>query len=215
MDLFTQFNGLEYAALMLAFGISAIMPGIDFAMVLKQSITHGRAAAVVTSIGIGSAILVHGAYTILGIGLIISQSILLFNLLKFAGAAYLIFIGISVWRAPPPKEPDVPVEGVQRSITLRSAFVQGFLTNLLNPKAVLFFVALFTTLVSSKTPMAIKGFYVANMSLLLMAWFALVSVFFTIRDVRSAFFRFGKWFNRITGIAFISLAVSMVLTRQH
>lgn len=208
-------NWLEYSALMLAFGVSAIVPGLDFAMVLKQSIAHGRATAIATSIGIGTSILVHGTYTILGIGLIVSQSILFFNLLKFVGAAYLIYIGISAMRAPAPKAPDLTVKDQAPTLGLGAAFVQGFLTNLLNPKAVLFFVALFSTLVSVTTPMQIKAVYVLNMSVLLIAWFCLVSVFFTLPKVRAAFFRAGKWFNRVTGLAFISLAISMLFARQH
>lgn len=211
-------NVLEFSAIMLAFGVSAIVPGLDFAMVLKQSIAHGRATAIATSIGIGTSVLVHGTYTIFGIGLIVSQSILFFNVLKFAGAAYLIYIGISAIRAPAPSAPELSTHSEHappKALSWSAAFIQGFLTNLLNPKAVLFFVALFSTLVSSETSAQIKGFYVLNMSVLLMAWFSLVSIFFTLPNVRAAFFRAGKWFNRVTGVAFISLAISMVFTRQH
>lgn len=209
------FNVLEFSAIMLAFGISAIVPGLDFAMVLKQSIGHGRATAIATSIGIGTSVLVHGTYTIFGIGLIVSQSLLFFNVLKFVGAAYLIYIGISAFRAPAPTAPKFNDDMKPQTLSWGAAFVQGFLTNLLNPKAVLFFLALFSTLVSSETPLQIQAFYVLNMSVLLMAWFSLVSIFFTLPNVRTAFFRAGKWFNRITGVAFISLAISMMFTRQH
>lgn len=209
------FNGIEYFALMLAFGINAVVPGLDFAMVLRQSIVHGRQAAVFTSAGIATSIFVHGAYTILGIGLIVSQSILMFNILKFAGAAYLIWLGIGALRAAAPQEPTTFAAAQTPEMTPVKAFVRGFLTNLLNPKAVLFFVALFTTLVSAKTALAVKGFYVVNMSVMLFFWFVLVSVFFTTPKIRSAFFRLGKWFNRATGAAFIFLAIGVAFSRQH
>jgi len=210
-----DFPFLEYLSLMAAFAVAAIVPGLDFAMVLRQSIAHGRAAALATSAGIASSILVHGTYTILGIGFVISQSILLFNLLKFAGALYLLWIGIDAFRAPPPAAPTLSDENATRTISLRQAFVQGFLTNLLNPKAVVFFLALFSTLVSAHTPSPVKGFYVVNMSAMLFAWFAFVSVVFTTTRVRNAFFRFGKWFNRMTGATFVALAASIAFTRQH
>lgn len=209
-----DFPWLEFAALMLAFGINAVIPGADFAMVLRQSIAHGRRAALFTSAGIATSILVHGSYTLLGIGVIVGQSLMAFNIIKWVGAAYLVWLAISALRSPAPQP---PVEG--ELATARSgdfaAFALGFLTNLLNPKAVLFFLALFTTLVSAHTSGDIKVIYVLSMSIMLFAWFALVSVFFTTPSVRQGFFRFGRWFNRVTGITFILLAVRVALAQQH
>jgi threonine/homoserine/homoserine lactone efflux protein len=91
------FPWFEFLALMLAFGINAVVPGPDFAMVLRQSIVHGRKTAILTSLGVASAILVHGSYTLLGIGLIVSQSLLLFSILKIAGALYLLWLGITTF----------------------------------------------------------------------------------------------------------------------
>lgn len=210
----TGYPWLEFAAIMLAFGIGAVAPGPDFAMVLRQSIAHGRAPAIATSAGIASAILVHGAYTLLGIGLVVSQSILLFNVLKFAGAAYLLWLGISALRAPAPTEPESIDAPARRVMTLPRAFGIGFLTNLLNPKAVLFFLSLFTTLVAAATPLPVKASYVAAMSVLLFTWFALVSVFFTTPAIRSGFYRLGQWFNRATGAALIFLAIRVAVTQK-
>lgn len=209
------FNWLEYLGLMLAFGIGAVAPGPDFAMVLRQSIAHGRQAAIATSLGIASAILVHGAYTLLGIGLVVSQSILLFSVLKYVGAAYLIWLGISAIRAPAPQEPG-DIEGpARREMGLFKAFGIGFLTNLLNPKAVLFFLSLFTTLVSAQTLVGDKVFYVVSMSVMLAIWFVLVSLFFTTARVRNGFYRMGQWFNRATGAALIFLAIRVAVSRQN
>lgn len=209
-----DFPWLEFAGLMLAFGINAVIPGADFAMVLRQSIAHDRRAALFTSAGIASAILVHGSYTLLGVGVIVGQSLLIFTILKWLGAAYLIYLAVSALRSPPPQPPAEAVLTATRRGDF-AAFSLGFLTNLLNPKAVLFFLALFTSLVSVQTPGDIKVVYVASMSLMLFGWFALVSIFFTTASVRQGFFRFGRWFNRVTGITFILLAVRVALAQQH
>jgi RhtB (resistance to homoserine/threonine) family protein len=209
-----DFPWLEFAGLMLAFGINAVIPGADFAMVLRQSIAHDRRAALFTSAGIATSILVHGSYTLLGVGVIVGQSLLLFNILKWLGAAYLVYLAISALRSPPPQPPAEAELGAARRGDF-AAFALGFLTNLLNPKAVLFFLALFTSLVSAHTGGDIKVFYVACMSLMLFGWFALVSMFFTTASVRQGFFRFGRWFNRVTGITFILLAVRVALAQQH
>ncbi|WP_375452477.1 LysE family transporter [uncultured Devosia sp.] len=208
------FPWLEWAGLMLAFGINAVIPGADFAMVLRQAIAHDRRASLFTSAGIAASILVHGSYTLLGVGVIVGQSLLLFNILKWAGAAYLMWLALSALRSAPPTAPDIAVAGdVKRGDW--AAFGLGFLTNLLNPKAVLFFLALFTTLVSAQTAGEVKIVYVACMSIMLFAWFALVSVFFTTANIRQGFFRLGRWFNRVTGITFILLAVRVAVSQQH
>ena len=208
------FPWLEFAGLMLAFGINAVIPGADFAMVLRQSIAHDRRAALFTSAGIATSILVHGSYTLLGVGVIVGQSLLLFNILKWAGAAYLVWLAISALRSPPPRAPEIDDAVVAKGGDW-AAFGLGFLTNLLNPKAVLFFLALFTSLVSAHTGGNIKVIYVVAMSLMLFAWFALVSFFFTTERVRQSFFRFGRWFNRVTGITFILLAIRVAVAQQH
>jgi RhtB (resistance to homoserine/threonine) family protein len=208
------FPWLEFAALMLAFGINAIIPGADFAMVLRQSIAHGRRAALFTSAGVATSILVHGSYTLLGIGVIVGQSLMLFNIIKWVGAAYLVWLAVSALRSAPPQPPEEGELAGARGGDW-AAFALGFLTNLLNPKAVLFFLALFTTLVSAHTAGDVKVVYVLCMSMLLFAWFALVSVFFTTPAVRQGFFRFGRWFNRVTGITFIALAIRVALAQQH
>ncbi|ODT50824.1 LysE family translocator [Devosia sp. 63-57] len=208
------FPWLEFAGLMLAFGINAVIPGADFAMVLRQSVVHGRRAALFTSAGVATSILVHGSYTLLGVGVLVGQSLLAFNILKWAGAAYLVWLAIAALRSPPPQPPSI-AEGGESPRGDMAAFALGFLTNLLNPKAVLFFLALFTSLVSVHTAGNVKVIYVASMSIMLFAWFALVSVFFTTHSVRQGFFRVGRWFNRVTGITFLALAVRVALAQQR
>jgi RhtB (resistance to homoserine/threonine) family protein len=209
-----SFPWFEFAGLMLAFAINAVIPGADFAMVLRQSIAQDRRAALFTSAGIATSILVHGSYTLLGVGVIVGQSLLLFNILKWAGAAYLVWLAIAALRSPAPTPPVIGDESAVRRGDW-AAFGLGFLTNLLNPKAVLFFLALFTSLVSAHTGGDIKVFYVVCMSIMLFAWFALVSIFFTTASVRQGFFRLGRWFNRVTGITFILLAIRVAVAQQH
>lgn len=206
---------LEYAAVMVAFAIGAVSPGPDFAVVLRHSIAHGRQAAIITAAGIATAILVHGTYTVLGLGLIVAGSPELFTVLKFAGAAYLVWLGFSALRAPPPRPPEGLTGAGRHTIGARRAYAVGFLTNLLNPKAMIFFVSLFTTLVAATTPAVFKGLYVASMSVMLFCWFALVSVFFTTPRVRDRFFAMGQWFNRATGAALIILAITFAVSRPN
>lgn len=204
----------EFVTLMAVFGLAAVTPGPDFAMVVRQSVAQGRRAGILTSLGVGSAILFHAAYTVAGLGLVVAHSLLAFNILKWAGAAYLIYVGVRTWRAPPPdldavvsREPRAGVSGDLGSFAL------GFLTNALNPKAVLFFLSIFTTLVSPRTPLALQVGYGLAMGGLLAAWFCLVSLFFTGGAVRVVLARLGRVFNRLTGGALILMGMRLAFHR--
>lgn len=201
----------EYLTLMAVFAVAAVAPGPDFAMVVRQSVVFGRRAGLLTSLGIGSAILLHASYTLAGLGFLVAHSIIAFSVLKWAGCAYLVYVGVKTWAAPAPAmDGEAAPVGV---MTDRRAFALGFLTNALNPKAMLFFLSLFSTLVSTETPLAVQGFYALSMGTLLVCWFALVTIFFTGRAVRDGLVRFGRWFNRVTGALLICLGIRLALQR--
>lgn len=207
----TQY-AFEFAGLMAVFAVLMVVPGADFVMVVRQSVVHGRRAAIFTSFGIGVSLLFHVSYTILGIGLIVSKSLLLFSLIKWAGAAYLVYLGIKALRAGPMEMVSVEAQegtGQPKEISALRCFLMGFVTNALNPKAVLFFLPLFTAMVSHETPAAVKGVYGLLMAVVLIAWFVGVSMFFTMASVRERFVAWGRWFNKATGMIFIGLGVKL------
>lgn len=212
MDLLAASHLAEYLALMAVFAVAAVAPGPDFAMVVRQSVVHGRRAGLLTSLGVGSALLLHAGYTLAGLGFLVAHSLLAFTVLKWAGCAYLVYVGVKTWAAPAPviaAQAGEEAEGMSD----RRAFALGFLTNALNPKAMLFFLSLFSTLVSAGTPLAVQGFYALSMGVLLVCWFALVTIFFTGRAVREGLARFGRWFNRATGALLICLGIRIALQR--
>jgi len=200
----------ELLGLMAVFSIMIVSPGADFALVVRQSIVHGRRAAIVTSFGIGASLLFHISYTVLGLGLIVSKSLLLFSLIKWAGAAYLFYLGVKALRAPKPAVPSGFDEStVPTQLSVLRCFLMGFVTNALNPKAVLFFLSLFSALVSHETPVLVQAGYGIVMSAALISWFVAVSIFFTMQSVRDRFVAWGRWFNRVTGLVFIGLGIKL------
>jgi RhtB (resistance to homoserine/threonine) family protein len=205
----------EFLGLMAVFAVMIVTPGADFAMVVRQSVVHGRRAAMITSVGIGCSLLFHISYTILGIGLIVSNSLLLFNLLKWAGAAYLIHLGVKAIRAPAMAMENQDGTKARTQLSAWKLFAVGFVTNALNPKAVLFFLSLFSLLVSPQTPAAIQALYGLVMAATLIAWFLGVSIVFTSRPVRERFLAMGRWFNRMTGVMFIGLGVRLALQQAR
>ncbi|WP_255684225.1 MULTISPECIES: LysE family transporter [unclassified Xanthobacter] len=202
----------EYLTLMAVFAVAAVAPGPDFAMVVRQSVVHGRRAGLFASFGIGTALLLHASYTLAGLGLLVSHSLLAFSVLKWVGAAYLVYVGFKTWSAAAGGSPEVAAASAPGLSPGRS-FALGFLTNALNPKAVLFFLSLFGTVVSAETPLVIQAGYALSMAGLLIGWYTLVTFFFTGRAVRDGLARFGRWFNRITGALLIGLGIRLALQR--
>jgi RhtB (resistance to homoserine/threonine) family protein len=207
----------QFLAIAVAHMLAVACPGPDFAMVVRQSIAHGRRAAVWTSIGIGTAILLHVTYAVLGIGILLRASVFWFTAVKLVGAAYLAWIGVKALRSRPRREmPGVPAGSeeqlsVEREPTPRAAWTTGFLTNAFNPKVTLFFVAIFAAIIDPATPKVIQAAYGVWMSLATMAWFAMVSVFLTRENVRRAFLRAGHWIDRAMGIVLIALAAGLAV----
>jgi threonine/homoserine/homoserine lactone efflux protein len=129
--------------------LAVMSPGPDFAMVMRNSLVYSRRTGVLAAVGLALGIMLHVTYSLLGIGLIISQSVVLFNILKLVGAAYLIYIGVKSLLSKKVHPGDVLVkENNRQDLSAVSAIRLGFLTNALNPKATLFFLALFTQVIN-------------------------------------------------------------------
>lgn len=202
---------LEFGKVALAHLLAVASPGPDFALVLKQSIRHGRRTAIWTSCGVGTAILLQVAYSLLGLGLLIRSSELWFNVVKYAGATYLTWVGIQSLRA----RPAAAGAGIQPPDATapdhRGAFATGFVTNVLNPKATLFFISLFALVVSAHTPKSIQAAYGVWLALATAGWFSFVSVVFTQPEVRARFLRHSHWIERALGVVFLAFAASLVI----
>ncbi|SCX76034.1 LysE family translocator [Desulfoluna spongiiphila] len=153
----------------------AISPGADFVMVTRNSMFHSRSAGIFSALGVGSAIWIHVTYSIAGLALIISRSIVLFSILKYVGAAYLIYMG---WKTFTSKELiDIDEPSAGNALSNGAAFKIGFVTNALNPKTTIFFLSIFTQVVNPDTPIWMQLVYGLIISLSHVAWFTGVAVF--------------------------------------
>ncbi len=192
--------------------LGAVSPGPDFIIVVRNTLNHSAKAGIFTGIGIGLSLLVHITYCSVGIGLLISKSVVLFNVIKYLGAAYLAYLGVMSLRF---KTSEVRVEGSGESISFTSfqALKTGFLTNLLNPKATLFILGLFSFVISPQVPVWVIMIIAVIIVLTAISWFTLVSVFFTHREVKKLYFRYEKWANLLLGFLLILLALKVAFIR--
>ncbi|PLP95418.1 lysine transporter LysE [Pseudomonas sp. FFUP_PS_473] len=205
----------EFLTVALIHLLAVASPGPDFAVVVRESVTHGRRAGTWTAFGVGTAIFLHVGYSLLGIGLIVSQSIMLFNALKWLAAAYLLYIGFKALRASPAKPGSDEVQAATIERTPRGAFVAGFMTNGLNPKATLFFLSLFTVVINPHTPLLVQAGYGVYLALATGLWFCLVAMLFSQQRVRAGFARMGHWFDRAMGAVLVALGIKIAFTEMH
>ncbi|MDR0576689.1 MAG: LysE family transporter [Candidatus Accumulibacter sp.] len=187
--------------------LAVISPGADFAMVTRNSMVSSRRAGLLTAAGISLGVLVHVAYSMAGIGLLISRSILLFNAFKLAGAVYLVYLGVTLLRARK-ADPGVAVEPAV-VVSDWAALRAGFLTNALNPKTTLFVVSLFTQVIDPDTPLAAQLGYGAFMSFTHLAWFALVALAFSSAAARRFAASFRHLVERAIGGVLVTLGLGL------
>ena len=218
----------EFIAVATIHLLAVASPGPDFAVVLRQSLSFGRKDAIWTSVGVGVGILVHVVYSLLGLGLLISQSIVAFNVLKVLAVCYLLYVSWQCLNAKPQALQSNSTDSANNlngvhsingthsrllsTHSIRACFRLGFLTNALNPKATLFFVALFSVIISPETPVSIQLIYGLWMAFATGLWFIALSLVFSHNNVRSLFSRFGHWVERIMGGALLLLAGKLAVS---
>lgn len=204
-----QYRG-EFMALATLHFLAVVAPGADFAITVRQSVRHGRLAGVATAVGIGTGISVHVIYTLLGIAALLHGMPWMMKLAQLLGAGYLLYLGVGLLRS----RPTAPASAMQPDSanvlpTRWQAFRLGFLTNATNPKATLFFLAVFSTVVSSSTPLSVQMAYGLWMCTVNASWFMLVALLFSQPKVQRVFLSVGYRFERAMGVFIVLLAVRL------
>ncbi len=207
---------IEWAGIVLIVWLAAASPGPDFIIAVRNSVLHSQRAGILTAIGIGLGVLVHVTYCILGIGAVINQSVMLFSIIKYVGAAYLIYIGIKALRSKGYDQEKIIGNDQNKNradMPPLKALLNGFWTNVLNPKATLFFLALFTQVIDSETTLGTQIIYGTSAAFVITIWFSFVSIALNQRHVRRSFMASAKWIDRICGGLLVALGVKLALDK--
>ena len=199
----------EFITIAIAHLIAVASPGPDFAVVLKQSVIGGTRQGILTSLGVGAGILIHVSYCMLGMSILFAQSDALLTAMKFMAASYLGYLGVQTITAPSRQR--LAAESAGGWASSVGAFRLGLLTNGFNPKATLFFLALFAGVIDSDTPMRIQLYYSLYMSTATFIWFAILSGLIGQTQVRQFILQFGPCFERGMGLILLMLAVQIML----
>jgi Putative threonine efflux protein len=188
--------------------LAVIIPGPNMAVVVRNSLSHTRFSGVYTAAGLALGNLVHVAYCLVGIGVLISKSIVVFNLIRLAGAFYLIYLGIKALRS----RPGAPGEESRARLPFGTiaALRSGFLTDLLNPKATLFFLALFTQVIDQGTSLVAQLGYALTIVTLEFVCLAFLALTISRQSVRQRLQAVNGQLERITGAVFIALGLKVI-----
>ena len=174
---------IEFLEITLIILVATISPGPDFMMVSRNALRHTQKAGVMTAFGIALGTLLHSSYCILGFAIIISHSVIVFNIIKYMGAAYLIYLGIQGLREKKTSFESESAE-VGPCLTNFQAFRQGLLCTALNPKGILFFLAFFTIIIKPSMPLSTQGLYALEIALIDVFWFSTVAFLFSHHKVK-------------------------------
>jgi len=203
---------MEYLSLfgmILVIHLLAVMsPGPDFVMVLKNALQYDKKTAIYTSLGISMGIAVHILYSVGGVAYLLQHNTKVFAIVKIMGAIYIMYIGWKTLRTPL-KKIDITTAKSLQKLSPKAAFKIGFLTNVLNPKASLFFLSLFSLVIPQNTPF----WTLIVISLMLIGvtflWFTLVSYIFTSKTTVTIYEQYEPVLLKVFGIVLILLGIAI------
>jgi len=185
--------------------LAVISPGPDFVVSLRNSLQYSRKTGIWTALGFALGVMVHVAYCVAGIAIVIAQSTTIFSLIKIGGGLYLIYMGFHAFRA---KDQAYSFDDeIKKDIPWYVGLRIGFITNVLNPKATLFFLSIFTVLLKPETPFWVTLTTGIIMVVNTFLWFVIVTYLFTQKKIRRAYILKQGVIQNVFGVILILLGL--------
>ncbi|NRF92083.1 LysE family translocator [Paenibacillus frigoriresistens] len=204
---------VNYEVFLLTGILLNLIPGADTMYVMGRSISQGRNAGIYSVYGIISGSLIHTLLVAFGLSIILTKSLLLFNIIKIVGVIYLVYLGIKMFLDKTNVNFSAASESNKQNIS--KIYTQGLLTSLTNPKVSLFFIAFLPQFIDKKAsgpiPFIILGLTFTFTGLLWCLFIAYFSSYITKKVRGSA--KIGTVLNKITGIIFIGMGLKLLQTK--
>lgn len=194
--------------------LAAMSPGPDFIVVTKNSLSGSRSVGLYTAIGVGLGILSHVTYSLVGIGFVISQSIILFSIIKYLGALYLFYLAYQLFKMKKADPSTVESDPAVSQLTKWQALKEGFFTNSLNPKATLFFLSIFTQVIDPSRPLFVQGLLGIEVAVIVGIWFCTLSLIITHKSVANAFSKVHYYLMKLMGGALVLLGIKLAFENK-
>lgn len=203
--------GIENYSLFILSAVTLnLMPGPDTMYILGSSMSNGRKAGILSALGISTGCVIHTVLAALGLSVILSSSALAFNLIKYIGAIYLVYLGIRSFFI---KSPLLMIEKNGTNIRNKRIFWQAVLTNVLNPKVALFFLAFLPQFIDPGNLYGSLPFLLLGITFVITGtiWgiiLALCTAYFVSK--LNSKFKISGWLHKISGVIYIGLGLNLL-----
>lgn len=198
-------------ALAAVWSLVVVSPGPCFLAVIQHASSRSRTSGVFVALGIAAGTVVWCAGSLLGLSILFAKAVWLFNVVRLAGAGYLVFLGIRTILMA--KRPDLSLVEGSEAMTRRAAWRVGFVTDISNPKAAAFFSSLFAALLPPAAPLGLVALSVAVVVIVEFGWYCLAASFFSLQPVVAVYRRVKRWVDYLTGAIFIGLGIRLAASR--
>lgn len=207
----------NFEAFLVAITILTLTPGLDTALVIRNSSRGGFTDGATTSLGICLGLFVHAGFSALGISAILAQSAELFNAIKLIGAAYLIYLGLSSLKTVMASGGDGSGSALSElvSSSKKRSLREGFLSNVLNPKAAVFYLAFLPQFINPEGSVVLQSLLMASIHFLIaMVWqCGLAGALTRARSLLQSA-RFMRWMEATTGLVLVGLGLKLIFEEQ-
>lgn len=210
-----MFGIINFEAFLITGLILNITPGVDTIYILGRSISQGKKAGVLSALGISTGGLIHCLFAALGLSMILAKSAIAFMIVKYLGAAYLIYLGVVMLMSSNPKE--LELNKIEALMNYREIYISGIFTNILNPKVALFFLAFLPQFINpeyaqSPIPFLLLGFIFLTTGTI---WCLILALFASklSSQIRKNY-KVKSWLDKLTGSIFIALGIQLALSKE-
>jgi RhtB (resistance to homoserine/threonine) family protein len=187
-----------------------LTPGNDTIFILTKSIGQGKKAGIVSALGIGTGSIIHTILAAYGLSIVIAQSILLFNIIKYAGAAYLLYMGYKMLTDASQLQTDGVIE--RNQVDYLKVYRDGILTNILNPKVALFFIAFLPQFIDPTMKNTVLPFLLLGATFITtgLIWCLILAIFAsTIFSKLKTNHKVSSYVNKICGATLVGLGIKV------
>lgn len=213
--IYPMFGIINYPTFLLAGILLNLTPGSDTMYILGRSTAQGKKAGVLSALGISTGSLIHCLFAALGLSILLAQSAVAFEVVKYAGAGYLIFLGLKSLLAK--AEGTLAPDQVKGPASYAKIYTSGILTNVLNPKVALFFLAFLPQFIDPRYAQSALPFLLLGLTFFITGgiWCLILALFAARLSGRlRANPKIKTWLDKITGGVFILLGVKLALSEK-
>lgn len=203
----------NFEAFIIAITILTLTPGLDTALVIRNTSRGGIVDGSVTSVGICSGLFVHALFSAVGISALLAQSAELFSVIKMLGAAYLIWLGLSSLKMVLKSHQGIDLQtGSDHSLSVQRSLREGFLSNVLNPKTAVFYLAFLPQFIDPQGSPLLQSLFMAGIHFVIaMCWQCGLAGALTSAKTLLKSARFMKWMEGTTGAVLVLLGAKLIV----